>query len=77
MILAISLAFMNYKLEKFWNEREEQLLKVGTEMNYKLEKFWNLKSKFDLLNLSIWTINLKSFEMLHLKLYFYFFWNEL
>ena len=35
-------------------------------MNYKLEKFWNLKQALKIVRvpLTLWTINLKSFEIL-------------
>ena len=36
----------------------------GFKMNYKLEKFWNSGTLIFLLAQSIWTINLKSFEIL-------------
>ena len=32
-------------------------------MNYKLEKFWNAKVNFYAEDNSLWTINLKSFEI--------------
>ena len=32
-------------------------------MNYKLEKFWNSSINFSTSAITIWTINLKSFEI--------------
>ena len=32
---------MNYKLEKFWNQKEKDDYFQLVDMNYKLEKFWN------------------------------------
>ena len=33
-------------------------------MNYKLEKFWNKLALRSALNMILWTINLKSFEIM-------------
>ena len=33
---------MNYKLEKFWNLKNDDEKVIRNNMNYKLEKFWNL-----------------------------------
>ena len=54
---------MNYKLEKFWNSLKNELDNNGDSMNYKLEKFWNPTAFSNLSSASIWTINLKSFEI--------------
>ena len=60
---------MNYKLEKFWNSFIRYTHLINVNMNYKLEKFWNgfafLAGDVD----KIWTINLKSFEIILNKLY--------
>ena len=54
---------MNYKLEKFWNNKFQYFSFIWKLMNYKLEKFWNLLKKLNSLGSSVWTINLKSFEI--------------
>ena len=55
---------MNYKLEKFWNTKNFAVFLTSSNMNYKLEKFWNT-IKEELSNAEgLWTINLKSFEIL-------------
>ena len=60
-----SCTIMNCKLEKFWNNITKTSGGADREMNCKLEKFWN-SSWFEIFISisSIWTVNLKSFEML-------------
>ena len=54
---------MNCKLEKFWNLSKKPTIKSAPFMNCKLEKFWN-KTFISLSFLfSLWTVNLKSFEI--------------
>ena len=54
---------MNYKLEKFWNILHKRNVWSVGRMNYKLEKFWNLTAAISFVGVSVWTINLKSFEI--------------
>ena len=62
---------MNYKLEKFWNSNTENIYYKIQEMNYKLEKFWNSVKKSLQDIETLWTINLKSFEIrFYLSFYF-------
>ena len=78
---------MNCKLEKFWNELFITSFNPGIVMNCKLEKFWNNIFPNISLICVIWTVNLKSFEILmtNLKHYIYFlmncklekFWNKI
>ena len=56
---------MNYKLEKFWNRMIYPLSIYFLSMNYKLEKFWNKIKKYGDTVANKWTINLKSFEIIH------------
>ena len=56
------------KLEKFWNYSITPYSTVAINMNYKLEKFWNGARSLILVTSYIWTINLKSFEILWLYL---------
>ena len=55
-------------------------------MNYKLEKFWNSPKQTPSPNSSLWTINLKSFEINNTSIKFYLllmnyklekFWNNI
>ena len=55
---------MNYKLEKFWNHKMLFLYSVLSFMNYKLEKFWNVLMVQIGIIFTLWTINLKSFEII-------------
>ena len=55
---------MNYKLEKFWNKKGLVTKEEMKAMNYKLEKFWNWDISSDIVNSIVWTINLKSFEII-------------
>ena len=58
---------MNYKLEKFWNYIQSLLHWAIFTMNYKLEKFWNENNSTKPSKAFLWTINLKSFEILDIK----------
>ena len=64
IVLIFNFISMNYKLEKFWNLKEPVKYTVLFLMNYKLEKFWNRFTNAELMNAVVWTINLKSFEIL-------------
>ena len=72
-----SLPSMNYKLEKFWNFHIHPLNRLPSFMNYKLEKFWNACSLTEFLHLSLWTINLKSFEIIPLLVWYLDTYDEL
>ena len=53
---------MNYKLEKFWNQKSlEKLNGVHINMNYKLEKFWNGKGVATEINVELMNYKLKKF----------------
>ena len=60
---------MNYKLEKFWNLVVLILTPFFLVMNYKLEKFWNVATWVAIAPNVVWTINLKSFEILNKKFF--------
>ena len=64
---------MNCKLEKFWNVLYVINLTAALSMNCKLEKFWNRGMSPAISIKPLWTVNLKSFEILFVnKLSFYF-----
>ena len=57
---------MNCKLEKFWNEINDFLTSFLSAMNCKLEKFWNVVPLNILTSIVLWTVNLKSFEIVRI-----------